>query len=644
MSYRMNYIAFKNFKFFYGNEENEETNKLVLDRKNLLLYGENGSGKSSIYWALYTMFQSSIKSEDNEVMKYFNDSPENLRNRFAHSDDSSGITLCLKDSSGREQTRCISDIVVNTISDNITKQTLLSSDFMNYKYLSKIYDFRNSEALDLFPLFSRDLFPFIDLGEDYVDIDGTTLNNQSLASEWWSHIKNTPDRLPRNTNVVSVSSNEYIRYNNIRTKFCRLLRGYLNSITQKANEYLKDDFKCPFSVNFDFSQLTCEYNKKISTRAKDGQLYEPKIILETTYNHTRLIANNKKVVKPHTFMNEAKLTAVALAIRLAMLDEKPQGLDCAKVLVLDDLLVSLDMSNRDVVLDIILSKAEEYQVLILTHDRYLYNFTKSRIEQRKLDSGWVFKEMYSNQITKDDIPMPMIINPQSYISCANKHYREFDFPACANYLRKECERIMKYLLPLNLRTREGASGSYIDAELHTMIYNFIKLFKELSIDTSPFEKLMEYKNVVMNPLSHDNIKSPIYKQELLACFEILEKLNKIKKHTFINVDESKSLEDCTFILQVDDPAKSETWNYKIEAIENFYAIIDLDSNLHFNNPILNFIERKNNNGDEDSLRVKCKLEKGISMIKHSLNIDNNVDFDYTEQCIQNGVLFSTYLK
>lgn len=639
MSYRINYIAFKNFKFFYGNEEKEETNKLVLDRNNLLVYGENGSGKSSIYWALYTMFQSSIKSEDNEVMKYFNDSPENLRNRFADSADSSGITLCLKDSSGRELIRCISDTVVNTIGDNITRLTLLSSDFINYKYLSKIYDFRNSEALDLFPLFNRDLFPFIDLGEDYVDIDGTTLNNQTHASEWWSYIKNTPDRLPRNTNVVSVSSSEYIKYNSIRSKFCRLLRKYLNGITQKANEYLKDDFMCPFSIGFDFSQLTCEYNKKISTRAKDGLLYEPKIILETTYNHSLLNSSNQKVLKPHTFMNEAKLTAIALAIRLAMLDEKPKGLNSAKILVLDDLLVSLDMSNRDIVLDIILKKAKEYQVLILTHDRYLYNFTKSRIEQRKLDADWIFKEMYCKQILNDDIPKPMIINPQCYLSCAYKHYKEFDFPACANYLRKECERILKYLLPLNLRVREDKTGSFIDSELHTLIANFIKLCKELKIDTSSFEKLMEYKNVVMNPLSHDNIKSPIYKQELLACFKILEKLNKFQTHTFVNVDDSKSSDDRTFVLQIGGIDSLTLWNYKIEATENFYAIADFDRNLHFNNPTLHFIEKESENGEIEPLNKKFKLERGVNVIKHHLKIDKAVDFNYLEQCFFKGIAF-----
>ena len=57
-------IILYNFKASYG-----ET-KIELDGKNLLMYGENGSGKSSVYWALYTLLQSSNKSEE-EIKKYF---------------------------------------------------------------------------------------------------------------------------------------------------------------------------------------------------------------------------------------------------------------------------------------------------------------------------------------------------------------------------------------------------------------------------------------------------------------------------------------------------------------------------------------------------------------------------------------------
>jgi DNA repair exonuclease SbcCD ATPase subunit len=41
--YKIKEITLHNFKFFYGNRN------LDFERKNILLYGENGSGKSSIY-------------------------------------------------------------------------------------------------------------------------------------------------------------------------------------------------------------------------------------------------------------------------------------------------------------------------------------------------------------------------------------------------------------------------------------------------------------------------------------------------------------------------------------------------------------------------------------------------------------------
>ena len=64
---RIQSITLRNFKFFYGTETEFEHNKIVLNQKNLLLYGENGSGKSSIYWAFYTFLQSSLKDDNNII-------------------------------------------------------------------------------------------------------------------------------------------------------------------------------------------------------------------------------------------------------------------------------------------------------------------------------------------------------------------------------------------------------------------------------------------------------------------------------------------------------------------------------------------------------------------------------------------------
>ena len=67
MSSTIDKIILRNFKAF----PNEEDGIVItFKNKNVLLYGENGSGKSSIYWSLYTLFQSSSKSES-QIQKYF---------------------------------------------------------------------------------------------------------------------------------------------------------------------------------------------------------------------------------------------------------------------------------------------------------------------------------------------------------------------------------------------------------------------------------------------------------------------------------------------------------------------------------------------------------------------------------------------
>ena len=70
----INKIILRNFKAF------NDTTEIILDGKHLLMFGENGSGKSSIYWALYTILQSANKNEA-DIAKYFTpNNPENLIN------------------------------------------------------------------------------------------------------------------------------------------------------------------------------------------------------------------------------------------------------------------------------------------------------------------------------------------------------------------------------------------------------------------------------------------------------------------------------------------------------------------------------------------------------------------------------------
>jgi len=356
-------ITLRNFKFFYGSEDKQPQNKIELNQNNLLLYGENGSGKSSIYWALYTFLQSCKKS-DLDIQKYFDFThSENLRNRFAKDNYDSAIILEIVDENGA-RTKEISNkkLETNKTTDTTVDKIISGSDFINYKFLSKLYDFRNSQEIDLFDWLEREVLMFVEFQGSYTDNKGV-LSSSNLASDWWSFICNAPKTFTsnkKNTNTAKRNSPEYILFvNTTLPKFIEFLKTFLEKITIKTNQILKVDFDESFKIDFDVSSINSNYNNWIG----ENNVSRPNIPLKVIFDHDSLEASKKEIGKPHTFLNEARLTAIALAIRLAMLEERLYDENSASLLVLDDLLLSLDMSHRDKVLDIILKKVDEYQIL-----------------------------------------------------------------------------------------------------------------------------------------------------------------------------------------------------------------------------------------------------------------------------------------
>ncbi|MDY5665939.1 MAG: AAA family ATPase [Alloprevotella sp.] len=116
----------KNFKFF------KDAFILKVDRKNVLLYGENGSGKSSIYWSVFTHFQAYAKAQA-EAQKYFTaHHSQNLRNRFVADNETSYITISFDNGEG--ETKVIKDSNVDYYPSNadtlrFMRGAAMSSDF-----------------------------------------------------------------------------------------------------------------------------------------------------------------------------------------------------------------------------------------------------------------------------------------------------------------------------------------------------------------------------------------------------------------------------------------------------------------------------------------------------------------------------------
>ena len=216
-----------------------------------------------------------------------------------------------------------------------------------------------------------------------------------------------------------------------------------------------------------------------------------------------------------------KLTSIALSIRFAILDEKYIE-DAPKILVLDDLLISLDMSNRDNVLDLILKEFENYQIMIMTHDRLFFELAKHKIKKLG-NEQWKYIEMY--ETVKTDIPQPFITYSETYLEKAKKYFNKKEYEIAGNFLRKEAESFCKEFLP---KRRQFTPDYTPYSDLNGLINQSILVAKEVGLNEPLFEELDGHRKFVLNPVSHDSYDVPKYNSEIEKCINTLDNLRAIK--------------------------------------------------------------------------------------------------------------------
>lgn len=228
-------------------------------------------------------------------------------------------------------------------------------------------------------------------------------------------------------------------------------------------------------------------------------------------------------------MNEAKLTAIGLAIRLGILKQRLGAADL-KTLIMDDLLISLDMSYRDKVLDIIIEKlAVYYQLILLTHDYNFFEFTWDKIDKHnhamrvaaQPQQAWKFLEMY--EFKKGKKLVPVVTESETDFEMAKKYlYRQRkDLPASANYLRKATEKFCQQYLPP--ASQVGGDGKKLN--LNAMLAKLPARATSQGHPIALFQELDGYRMTIFNPQSHYNINNPpLYKTELDKAVKTLVKL------------------------------------------------------------------------------------------------------------------------
>lgn len=537
MAWKIHNLHVENFKAFKGAFD------LPVEGKNILLYGENGSGKSSIYWSFYTFYQACLKSVD-QAQKYFLfDNAENLRNRYSGDTDYSGMKLSFKNGGAMLQFEDSSNTV--SVSDSLhpdfMKLSMASSDFMNYKFLASIFDFSNSQENDIFNVLAKEVFPFLYFRDPLV-LDGNAVSGRIDADYWWKYLSKPQDHVPTRNNSPSgayvISSAKYTQYQDNLKKFNDNLRRELSLIFNDANNKLRSLFKESISIYFEY--IDASFNDRIGTsKSHDGKLHRPKIILKAKMTGSSA-SNNSIITHPRSFFNEARLTCMALALRLAFHDARNiSGSDFAPAIFIDDLLISLDMGCRKFIIPILLKYAETKQMFIFTHDRAFFSLCWSEIQKIEKCQDWKRLELYA----EDDhgIIKPILINGKSPIEIAKQKYQSLDLSGCANIIRSACEKELKRILPMNYVLKKQTSDddpiqfNNLNA-LIGQLGNFRKRFFDKDLNNFPniAPDLSNDRKLIMNPYSHDDIETPLYRSELKQAIESVEKLTKIKKIQLIS--------------------------------------------------------------------------------------------------------------
>lgn len=512
---------------------------LTLD-KNLLIYGENGSGKSSIYYALHALLQSVYKAD--KGAKYFNnegvESEENLINIYKLDEVGNNgfiphVKITLDNDHQWELNReGLSCVPINK-DDSELRLLNKTSAFINYSYISRFRSARNSETMNLWNVFIKDILPF------YVPVGA----DKTLASIYDNLVANKhPYKVRKDIDTFNENLSNFI--DNVNTKASKIYNKYFKAEDELdiliQVKYVKDKDRKENPYNEEFYLF---YKRETAGSAYVWRY--PKIGLHIEIGEI-------VIQKPQSFFNEARLTAIALAIRFACLQSgEPQD---GQFLALDDMLISLDMSNRMKVIDYLLSECNQYKIYLFTHDRAFYNFIWTKISKKKCNNQWLHKRIYIQHSE------PVLIDDDDdYISKAKRFYQIQDYETSAIYLRKSLEETIGNLLPCELKTSAG--GGFLSLE--TLWIKLVKYYSDNGkcIGQEIQDLFKNSKLLILNPAAHfQRLSSPIYKEELKQVFKLYDKLAElanidtmlcVEKGSEIIFDYPAKRYMCSFILDKD---------------------------------------------------------------------------------------------
>lgn len=426
-------ITLQNFRAF------DEPFELDMDEgKSLLLHGENGSGKSSIYLALKRFFEE----RGDDISRYRNQFASDMRNPHIR------VRIRGKDATGAVRDESFewngSDghplpVPQDATTSKISKEnrSLLidaarRAGFLDYRGMLRTHLLSN-------PLSRSNRGPNVHdviYGADSVGLESQLFDLVSLVVLAGVRTTTASGNYATIGSLIrSVWENRPLaRYkymideaNRYASAFNQAFNAVLPELEKRLAHFLGYFANHQLGITFQPVALTWD---KPSLELKGAELAPVVKFRE------------KAILNYDKFLNEARLSALATCLFLAgvhLSDNDYANAGYPRFLVLDDALIGLELQNRLPILRILKSSAfRNYQIFLFTHDRVWFDLARACLTEKE---GWLHKDLIADETSGKLIPRnkPSV----SDLEKARTHLQNGDLPAAAVHARSAFEAKLK---------------------------------------------------------------------------------------------------------------------------------------------------------------------------------------------------------
>jgi hypothetical protein len=383
--------------------------KILGRGRNLLLFGENGSGKSSFGKAIrdFLDFRPTAIAFD-EFRYRYTDPPRTDR----------GVSLVFDDSA-------IDPLTWNPTTRDTAHREFAdmarSCGWLDYRVVWRVSEVRLGDSVDIFRLLVEQILPRCPRGS----------STETFGDTW--------------TRIVSAAEKQPIKYGRA-WGLLATLQADLKLFNDSLEAFLPDLEKQVNALITRFApwtsiQLGWQGGARYDSRSRSNKFSWGSIRL-------RMIDRGTPLTKPSEFLNEARLTAIGLCLYLAGMSQSipPKRMDGSsypRLLVLDDVLLSLDMIHRLPLLELLAAhEFVDWQILLLTHHRAWYEIAKQQLRD------WAHYELFAQRVGDYEQPLivpdvPHLDRARAFLAPAPGGTQPPDFKAAAVHLRTEFELILK---------------------------------------------------------------------------------------------------------------------------------------------------------------------------------------------------------